>query len=40
MAPEITRLQPYGSVILEFVKGSVDSRHLLTTLQRVQARNV
>jgi hypothetical protein len=40
MAPEITRPHPYGSVVLETVKDGVDSRHLLTTLQRVQARNV
>jgi len=39
MAPKITR-QPYGPVILEFVKGSVDGRPLLTTLHRLQARNV
>ena len=35
MAPEITRPQPYGSIILEFAKGSVDSHPLLTILQRV-----
>ena len=39
-SPEITRPQPYGSVILEFVKGSVDGRPLLTTLNRVQAQGV
>ena len=40
MATEITRPQPYGSVILELVKGSVDDRPLMTRLHRVQARNV
>jgi len=38
--PRSPDLNHMGSVILEFVKGSVDGRPLLTTLHRVQARNV
>ena len=40
MATEITRLQPYGSLIWVFIKGNIDSCPVLTKLQRVKARNI